>query len=134
MRRRGDQRWLRATRKKALTTTVCAADVLVASIRIFDTRKEGWDPVGEQFDQQNVITAKEANDVLLLSFHEQVLEIEQGLLGGLHVDEGGGNSRLSGTSSTSDLMDVVLYGCGHKSAGDRERGREGSAPQSPSAW
>lgn len=103
-----------------LTTTVRAADAFVAGVRVLDTRKERRDPTSKRSSQQSFASVRETSDILLLGLPEEVLEIEQGLLGRLHVDKGGGDSRLSGTSSTSDLMDVVLRSVRVKVSGGAE--------------
>jgi hypothetical protein len=95
--------------RRALTTTVRAADAFVAGVGVLDTREEGRDPVDEEQSQRYLASTRGTSNILLLGLPQKVLEIEQGLLGRLHIDEGGGNSCLSGTSSTSNLMDIVLY-------------------------
>ena len=45
---------------------------------------------------------------LLAGFHKQVLQVEQGLLGRIHVDERGCDTGLATTTRTADLVDVVL--------------------------
>lgn len=48
------------------------------------------------------------NYALLFRLHQEVFQIQQSLLAGIHVDEGGGNTSLAGTTGTTDLMDVIL--------------------------
>ena len=63
------------------------------------------DPEGE---------AEEHNcDALLAGFHEKVLEVEQRLLGRVHVDERGRDTGLAATARTADLVHVVLDFLGH---------------------
>ena len=45
---------------------------------------------------------------LLAGFHEKVLEVEQRLLGRVHVDERGRDTGLAAAARTADLVNVVL--------------------------
>jgi hypothetical protein len=51
---------------------------------------------------------EEEGDAPLLSLHEEILEIEQGLFLGVHVHKGSGDTGLAGTTGSTDLMDVVF--------------------------
>lgn len=58
-------------------------------------------------DQERQSSVREEG-ALLLGLHEEVLEVEQGLLRRLHVDESCCNARFVATSSTAALVNVIL--------------------------
>lgn len=67
-------------------------------------------PLGSSgFQRGRRPSERRAKDALLLRLHEQVLQVEQGLLGCLHVDERRGDTGLAGTTRTTTLMGIVLF-------------------------
>ena len=80
--------------------------------RVFDALQERGHPTRRISHQAKAKSVSRGRS-LLAGFHEQILEIEERLLGRVHVNERGCDAGFAATARTANLVDVVLDLLGH---------------------
>lgn len=83
---------------------------------IFDRKKERRN--SSRSEIFFAFTSYKKFDKLLTCFHQKVLEIQQGLLGRVHVDKCRRNAGLAAASCSSDLVNIVFNLFWHREDND----------------